>query len=586
MEEVRELEYTGKLFCGIISSNFGKKYVTPLKKLVNNVLHDEGALIYVYNEKKDKPDLKSMGKYFKIDMEEKYKNGQLTFVCSEEKFLDNGLLSLDKIIDFYEKEIDSYKEKGFEKIVVYTTRDSFYTSRIKGEELCTLHKRMKKICRQKNIMIVIKYIIDDFHEKDFLSLITLHDLFVLEDSSGGNVYTYLELIKTSLINLSIRQRQQEEYERELKRIENLKNLGELSESMSHDFNNILATIVGFSQMCLLKEKDEEVKKYLNTIYKTALDGKAMMNKIQSYIKGSYNAKKEIHGLNDLVKDSVDMIDHGVIEMDRKNTGDVKLIKELNSRKCIYCNEFEIRQVILNILLNAVDSITCDGVVKIKTYDKGKNSFIEVEDTGIGIEEDMLEKIFDPFFTTKGEHGTGLGLNIVKKVLNEHCADIKVESQVNKGSKFTIIFPSTTKEQLKVAEEEEEYKTAANILVVDDKYIVAKSIKELVSLLNMNADVETRGEKVMSRLSEKEYDLIICDYSMPYKNGIEVSQKVKKEYPNKPFILLTGFVDNIVENCDTIDYILNKPCTVEELADTIGKALKIVDEARSKSYNIS
>jgi len=264
----------------------------------------------------------------------------------------------------------------------------------------------------------------------------------------------------------------------------------------------------------------------------------------------------------------------------------KLIKELNSRKCIYCNEFEIRQVILNILLNAVDSITCDGVVKIKTYDKGKNSFIEVEDTGIGIEEDMLEKIFDPFFTTKGEHGTGLGLNIVKKVLNEHCADIKVESQVNKGSKFTIIFPSTTKEQLKVAEEEEEYKTAANILVVDDKYIVAKSIKELVSLLNMNADVETRGEKVMSRLSEKEYDLIICDYSMPYKNGIEVSQKVKKEYPNKPFILLTGFVDDIVENCDTIDYILNKPCTVEELADTIGKALKIVDEARSKSSNIS
>ena len=586
MEETRELEYKEKLFCGIISSNFGKKYVTPLKKLVGNVLNDDGALIYIYNEKKNEPDLKDMKKYFEIDIEKKYENGQLTFVCAEEKFLNDEVLLLDKLLDFYESEIDSYKKKGFEKIIVYTTRDVFYTKNIKGKDLCTLHRRMKKICRPKDIIIGIKYIIDDFHEKDFLSLITLHDLFILEDSSGGNVYTYLELIKTSLINLSMKQRQQEEYERELKRIEKLKTLGELSESMAHDFNNVLTTIVGFSQMCLIKETNKEVKKHLNTIYKTALDGKAMMNKIQDYIKGSYDSQRDIHDLNDLVRGSMEMIDHGVVNLNEKNASSIKLVEELNSTKSIYCNEFEIRQVILNILLNAVDSLETKGVVTIKTYDEGRNSFVEVEDTGIGIEEEILEKIFDPFFTTKGEKGTGLGLNIVRKVLNEHRAEIKVESEVDKGSKFTIVFPSNTKEELYAAEEEENYNTVANILIVDDKYMVAKSIKELLSLLNMNADVETRADNVLERLSEKEYDLVICDYSMPGKNGVEVSKRIKSRYPNKPFILLTGWSEDILDDYDTIDCILNKPCTVEDLAEAIGKALDIIDDNKNKSYNMN
>lgn len=585
MAHVKELKYEEKLFCGIISSSFGKKYVTPLKELVGDVLNKDGALIYVYNEKKDEPDLESLGKHFKIDMEEKYKNGQLTFICGEERFLDNRRVALDQVLKFYEKEIDSYKEKGFEKVIVYTTRDAFYTKSLKGEDLCALHRRMKKTCRQKDIMVVVKYIIDDFHERDFLSLIALHDLFVLEDSKGAKVYTYLELIKTSLIDLSMKQRQQEEYEKELKRIENLKILGELSESMVHDFNNILTTIIGFSQMCLLKEIDDEIKKHLNTIYKTALDGKAMMSKIQDSIKGSYDPQKRLHKLNDLVKGSMEMVNHGVFNIDEGNAPKVELVEDLSSSKYIYCNEFEIRQVILNILLNALDSMGDEGTLTIRTFDKNNNTFTEIEDTGVGIEEDALEEIFSPFFTTKGEKGTGLGLSIVKKVLNDHSAGIKVESKLNQGSKFTVTFPSTIQEELNVAEDEEDYSTIANILVVDDKYMVAKSIKELIALLNMNADVEIKGEKVLERLSKKRYDLIICDYSMPGKNGIEVSQEVKLEYPHKPFILLTGWSEDILDDYDTIDYILKKPCTVEELAEAIGKALNIVDKNKGKSYNI-
>src|SRR5699024_7887022 len=103
----------------------------------------------------------------------------------------------------------------------------------------------------------------------------------------------------------------------------------------------------------------------------------------------------------------------------------------------------------------------------------------------------------------------------------------------------------------VLEREEDYSAyGAKVLVIDDKYSVAKVIAELISLVNLTAHVETNAEKVLQRLEEDNYDIIVCDYSMPKINGIQVSEQVKERYPEKPFVLLTGYSDSINENFDT------------------------------------
>lgn len=578
--------YRGKLFSGLISSSFGMEYSIYFKELIGNFLEENGALIYAYNRKENKTNFDQFKKNLGSVIEQGLKDNQIVTYCSEDCFLTGDVIDTDKIIACLEKEIDNFKKNGFKKIMFYTTRDSFFMSRMTIEELYKLHKKYKKITREKSIMIIIRYIIDDFEEKDFLNLMSLHDTFILEGPMGCNSYSYLELIKTALVSFA-KQNKQEEYEKELKRIEKLKTLGELSEGIAHDINNMLTTIIGFTQISLLKETSDEVKEYLNVIYRTALDGKAFVDKFQSFVKGTNSSKKSVHKISDIAKGSIDMIRHR-IKNDRENNDiDIELVEELNSDSCVYCNEYELRQLILNLLINALDSMGSNGVLTVRTYDKEENVFLEVEDTGEGIDEENKGKIFEPFFTTKEAKGTGLGLCIAKKIIDDHSAKIDVESKLGVGTKFTITFSKNVKEQIYAEESMGKYShIAGKILVVDDNVVVGKSIAELATFLNMESSVETNTERVLERLSGDEYDVVICDYSMPKMNGIEVSKMVKRIYPQKPFILLTGWsIELDDEAAKTIDCLLQKPCTIEELSKSIRKVLNCVDREKDKRYNI-
>lgn len=126
-------------------------------------------------------------------------------------------------------------------------------------------------------------------------------------------------------------------------------------------------------------------------------------------------------------------------LDKKDK--LELVIDLNSNRYIYGNEYELRQSIINIILNGVDAMGEGGIMSIKTYDDGEHTILEIIDTGHGMDEITKSKLFNPYFSTKGNMGTGLGLNIAKKVFDKHNADVKVESKVGKGTKFLIYFPT-------------------------------------------------------------------------------------------------------------------------------------------------
>ncbi len=257
---------------------------------------------------------------------------------------------------------------------------------------------------------------------------------------------------------------------------------------------------------------------------------------------------------------------------------------LNSDNLVYCNEHEIRQVVLNLLLNSIDSIEEEGVVTVSTYNSGGNTCLRVEDTGVGMDKLTLGRIFEPYFTTKGDKGNGLGLNISKQILEEHDATIKVESKLGNGSKFTITF--TQKAGQMLAESNAFYKRNTKVLIIEDSDIIGRELLKYLSILNINGKIEIDKNLILKELLENKYELVICNFNLSNLNPLKISEEIKEKFPDIPFVLLMENSEIINEKyLGTVDFILRRPFTTEELAEIIRKCLKTNKNNEHNEHNI-
>lgn len=214
----------------------------------------------------------------------------------------------------------------------------------------------------------------------------------------------------------------------------------LSEDIFHDFKNILATISGLSQLTALKTTSEEVKKNLCIINNATFQCREAIDRFYSLVKGHNVDKMENISLGNIIFNTLDMVKHRInIPTDEENQ--IELSLNINSFSKIYCNEYKMKQAILNILLNALDAMEeTGGILEINLFESFNTLILEICDTGVGIPEENLEKIFESNFTTKGKKGTGFGLRISKSIFEEYGGEITVESKLGIGSKFKINFP--------------------------------------------------------------------------------------------------------------------------------------------------
>lgn len=390
---------------------------------------------------------------------------------------------------------------------------------------------------------------------------------------------FLETIGNTLWILLQKQKIYREYQNNIIRTEELRFLGELAGGVVHDFNNLLTTILGFSQIIQKQELSEDIRIFVDFIHKSAIDGKKIVERIQSFNHKQLGRNKEVHLINPIVESGIEMARPRWKHFYETCGNNLVIIRELKSKSKIHCVEHEIREVIINILSNAMDAMEQGGTLTIRTYDEDDKVVIEISDTGLGISSDVREQIFEPFYSTKGRKGTGLGLSIVRDIMNAHEGSIKLESELGKGSTFTlylnkyiekedipISFNSDTDDNLNLDKE-------LNILVVDDIPQVGDTIVLMLKTIGLNAELETESGKVMCRLSQKGYDVIICDLAMPELNGISLSQQVKSKYSNTKFIILTGWPDKLKKECyNSVDLVLRKPITMEELAQAIKNIL--------------
>lgn len=233
-------------------------------------------------------------------------------------------------------------------------------------------------------------------------------------------------------------REQEELDSmilQLIRQEKFASLGEMAAGIVHEIGNPLSTIVTYSKICLNKTRDEDERNIIKAIQDAALRIDKLAKGLLMYSRPSVEEWEDVD-INKVIEDSI-----GVVEYQFREEREYRIVKRLSPNlPFLKGNSGELQQVFINLFLNAFQAMPDGGTLTVSTERIGEFLEIKVSDTGIGISKENLPRIFDPFFSTKPkEKGTGLGLSITQRIVNNHMGCIRVESEVGKGTTFTITF---------------------------------------------------------------------------------------------------------------------------------------------------
>jgi PAS domain S-box-containing protein len=224
--------------------------------------------------------------------------------------------------------------------------------------------------------------------------------------------------------------------------EKLRVLGELAAGMAHDFNNVLTTILTRAQLLQQQlEMREAMQRGLSLIGQAAADGAAIVRRLQQLARGEAVLEGQAVDLAALVRTVVESTQPVWREQTAREGRPVAVALELALVPPVWGRAAELREVLTNLLLNAVEAMPHGGRLTFRTWAQAGQVCVAVGDTGVGMTAEVQQRIFDPFFTTKGARGTGLGLTVSQALVKGHQGTLSVQSAPGRGATFVITLPT-------------------------------------------------------------------------------------------------------------------------------------------------
>ncbi|HEX2502175.1 MAG TPA: response regulator [Methylomirabilota bacterium] len=233
--------------------------------------------------------------------------------------------------------------------------------------------------------------------------------------------------------------EQRRWEEQLTRSEKLSALGQLAMGMAHDFTNLLQAILGHTQLIAHEPSPERLQRGLTTIEQAVRDGVETVGRIRRFARRDVDRRLERVDLRDVVRQAIEIVRPRWSQSDLRGTP-ILVRQELGLVPGIQARGAELREALINLVLNAVDALPKGGSITLQTRHEGDWVLLSVADSGTGIPPDVRRRIFEPFFTTK-ESGTGLGLSIVSGIISSYGGTIDVDSELGLGTTFTIRLPA-------------------------------------------------------------------------------------------------------------------------------------------------
>jgi len=359
--------------------------------------------------------------------------------------------------------------------------------------------------------------------------------------------------------------------------ERLRALGEMAGGVAHDFNNVLAIVVGRAEVLLNETEDAELQRQLNVIIKVALDAAQTVKRIQEFTRMRRARPFQPVDLATIISEVVEVTRSRWKDDAQARGLQYEVVAELRPTPIVAGDPAELREALTNIVFNALDAMPEGGRVTLSTDVEGTHVLCRVSDTGIGMAEDVRQRIFDPFFTTKGERGTGLGLSVVYGIVTRHNAELDVQSQLGQGTTFIIKFPPPGETVVEpVARPVGKSSRKGRILVIDDEREVGDVLKDALTRDGHQVVYCTDGESGIACVEKEAFDLVITDLGMPGISGWEVARIVKQVRPGTPVAMVTGWGDRI-DPVDAegrgVDYVVAKPFKRDGIREMVASALR-------------
>ena len=357
--------------------------------------------------------------------------------------------------------------------------------------------------------------------------------------------------------------------------ERLRALGMMAGGIAHDFNNALTMMLGYGELLLpwLHENGSPRETaYLNHIIASAQDATQVVSRLREFYRPAEN--NEIRVPVDLKKVALQAVALTTPKWKAKCLADgvqIDVETTLDDVGLVAANASEIREVLTNLIFNAVDALPTGGKIIVGTASTLEGVSLTVTDTGIGMTESERVQCLEPFFTTKGEKGTGLGLSVVYGIVHRHGGKIGIFSKKGVGTTFKIDFPITEGAEFVEAVALDHISDPLHVLIVDDQEIICELIAEHLSADGHFTTITANGHQALQAFADGHFDLVITDQSMPLMSGVQLATAIKKISPQTPVVLLTGFGDEMIAHGNRpvgIDLVLSKPVSLTELRDAV------------------
>ena len=426
----------------------------------------------------------------------------------------------------------------------------FHPDRIVGKNIFELHP--------KNYHKKVKELINEvkFKTKHLKAIRHIRDkdvFFELKRLEENNCYNGIIAIIRDITDELKYSKEKEKLLSQLYQVQKLDVIRHLAGGIAHDINNLLSSVQGNIELFLIKENENSNNEHLKNALTTIQLITELTRQLILFSEQKYEHKTLIN-LNDILQKLTSSLK---ASLPKSINLELELAQNLHN---IEADANAIKQCVINLVLNAKDAIKDKGTIRIKTYNinfsdyrldlnlnrvKGDFVCITVEDNGIGIPKNILDHIFEPFFTTKNALGTGLGLSVVYGIVKQYKGIIDISSEIDKGSKFKLYFPSATTKKSNIANDINAKYLKGNgeaILVIEDEEPVSRFLYTVLTEHNYNVTCVSTGEEAIKLfMSYKDiFDLLLVDLILPDISGIKLADHILNIRPDIKVIFTSGY----------------------------------------------
>ena len=377
-------------------------------------------------------------------------------------------------------------------------------------------------------------------------------------------------------------------ETQLQQAQKMEAIGTLAGGIAHDFNNILSSVFGYTELALDDAQEgTRLRKNLKAVLSAGERARDLVQQILTFSRQNEKTFSPIQ---------VKFITKEALKLLRATLpATTEIHQNIESDSPVWGDPTQIHQILLNLCINADHAMReKGGILEVSLADvaidarfaaqhpdmkPGNYLRLRVKDTGHGIPPHLLDRIFDPFFTTKDKgEGTGMGLSVVHGIVKAHGGVIDVQSELGKGSTFSVFLPVIEKTVERKAVPERPYPTGTEkILLVDDEILLVSLGKQMLQSLGYDVATKTSSIEALElfKAGPDRFDLVITDTAMPHLPGDELALKILKIRPDTPIILCSGFsYETATERAKKmgIKAFLSKPILKKNMAETVRSVL--------------